>query len=332
MKLFELTKFLMNLQSPIGEEKEISQFLFDYISKLGFDVQLQEVTEGRFNLFAQRGNPTVVLSTHMDTVYPFISPSEDDEYIYGRGACDAKGIIAAQIKAGEKLLKEGFNNFGLLFVVGEEGTSDGASRANQLKNHCRFLINGEPTENKMALGSKGSLRVQIRTEGMAAHSAYPEEGVSAILKILDILQDFQNKEFPKHEILGETTFNIGTISGGTQANVIPDTASAQLMFRVVSSLQDIKRRIKSIVRNRAKIQYISGCEPVLLETLKGFKTMVAAFTTDIPYLSNWGKPILIGPGSILNAHTSNERIKKSELKRAITIYSDIVKRLLKDHK
>ena len=322
----------MNLKSPTGEENEISQFLFDYISKLGFNVQLQEVTVGRFNIFAQKGKPKVVLSTHMDTVFPFIPQSEDDNFIYGRGACDAKGIIAAQIKAGEILIQNGFKNFGLLFIVGEEGTSDGASKANQLKNCCQFLINGEPTENKMALGSKGSLRVQIRTQGKAAHSAYPEEGESAILKMMYILRDFQNTEFPEHAILGKTTFNIGTISGGTQANVIPDAATAQLMFRVVSNLRDLKMKIKAIVLDRAEIQYISGCEPILLETLEGFKTMVASFTTDVPYLSNWGKPFLIGPGSILDAHSSSERIKKSELKKAVTIYSNIVKRLLKDRK
>jgi len=332
LKLFELTKFLMNLKSTTGEEKEISQFLFDYIRKIGFDLQLQEVTEGRFNIFAQIGRAKVVLSTHMDTVYPFIPPSEDDEYIYGRGACDAKGIIATQIKAGEKLIKNGYKDFGLLFVVGEEGISDGASKANHLKNDCRFLINGEPTGNKMAVGSKGSLRIQLQTEGKAAHSAYPEEGESAILKMLDILQDFQNIKFPGHEILGKTTFNIGTISGGTQANVIPDTAVSQLMFRVVTSIRDMKKRIQTIVRDRAEIQYISVCEPILLGTIKGYKSMIASFTTDIPYLSNWGKPFLVGPGSILDAHTLNERIKKSELKRAVTIYSNIVKQLLKDHK
>jgi acetylornithine deacetylase len=328
LKLFELTKFLINLKSPTGEEQEISQFLFDYIQKLGFTVELQEVTPGRFNVYAKCGNPRVVLSTHLDTVRPVLSISEDDHYIYGRGACDAKGIMAAQIKAGKKLIQRGTQNFGLLFVVGEEGGSDGAVKANQLKNRCRYLINGEPTENKMALGSKGSLRVQIETHGKAAHSAYPEAGESAILKMMDILNDLQNAKFPEHEILGKTTCNIGTIAGGTQANVVPDAANVQLMFRVVSSVKDIKKRIQTIVQNRAKIFYGTECEPVILSKLEGYRTVIAAFTTDIPYLSNWGKPVLIGPGSILNAHSDHERIRKSELTKAVSIYTDIVTRLL----
>jgi acetylornithine deacetylase len=330
LKLFELTKFLINLKSPTGEEHDISQFLFDYIQKLGFTVEHQEVSSGRYNIYAQVGKPKVVLSTHLDTVYPILPMSEDKDFIYGRGACDAKGILAAQIKAGEALVKENVKGFGLLFVVGEEGGSDGAMKANLIENACQYIINGEPTGNQMAVGSKGSLRVQIETKGKAAHSAYPEQGESAILKMMEILQDLQMAEYPEHKILGQTTINIGTISGGTQANVVPDTASSELMFRVVSGIRDIKKQIKSIVKNRAKMHYLTACEPMLLETIEGYRTMVASFATDIPFLSNWGKPFLIGPGSILDAHTLNEHIQKSELRKAVKIYTELVKRLLKD--
>jgi acetylornithine deacetylase len=328
LELYELTKSLIALESPTGSEHAVVKFLRDYLETAGFEVQLQEVNNGRANIYARVGEPELVLSTHTDTVSPGLPSGEDEAYIYGRGACDAKGIISAQIKAAEKLCAAGVQNFGLLFVVGEESGSDGAIAANTIPNHCRFLINGEPTENKLALGSKGALRVEVVAKGRAAHSAYPQQGESAIVKLLEVLNDVRALALPAHPVLGETTCNIGTIAGGLQANVIPDFAKAELMFRTVIDVAGIKNLLAQTIAGRAETNCNFECEPILLEALEGFETTVAAFTTDIPLLTNWGKPFLLGPGSILEAHTPHERIAKTELARAVEIYCQIVKNLL----
>jgi acetylornithine deacetylase len=323
-----LTKSLVALASPTGSENAVVKFLREYLAAAGFEVQLQEVNNGRDNIYARVGEPALVLSTHTDTVSPELPFGEDEAFIYGRGACDAKGIIAAQIKAAEKLRAAGLRSFGLLFVVGEESGSDGAVAANAIPNRCRFLINGEPTENKLALGSKGALRVEVTARGRAAHSAYPQQGESAIVKLLDVLHDIRALAMPTHPVLGETTCNIGTIAGGIQANVIPDFAKAELMLRIVTDTGSIKSLLAQTIAGRAEIHCNFECDPILLEALEGFETTVAAFTTDIPLLTNWGKPLLLGPGSILDAHTPHERIAKSELARAVEIYYQIVKILL----
>jgi len=291
-------------------------------------VEFQDVRGGRKNVYARIGEPEVILSTHMDTIAPFIDFSEDEKFIYGRGSCDAKGIMAAQINAAECLLKEGYKNFGLLIVFDEEEISQGAVEANKIPNQCKYLINGEPTSNKMAVGSKGSLRFKIFTEGKAAHSAYPEMGESAIEKLLEILNDIQKLDLPRHDILGNTLLNIGTIHGGIQANVIPPKAEALIMMRIVTSVAEIKSIIKKTVDGRGKIKYLSDNEPVFTHVLEGYETMVAAYTTDIPKLSNWGKPILFGPGNILDAHTDHEKISKNELEVTVEMYKDMVIKLL----
>ena len=328
MELFGLTRELIELASPTGHEAAVAEFLRGYLEAAGFEVELQLLDRGRANLYARAGDPLVVFSTHTDTVPPHIACREDDSFIYGRGACDAKGILAAQIKAAEKLRREGIRDLGLLFVVGEESGSDGARAANTIPNRCRFLINGEPTENKLALGSKGAVRVELTTTGRAAHSAYPEQGESAILKLLDVLNDLRAMRLPADPVLGEATCNIGTIAGGVQANVIPDSAKAEVMFRIASDLDLVKRMLASTVNGRAELRYTFECEPVFLQALEGFETTVVAFTTDIPLLTNWGQPLLVGPGSILDAHTPGERVAKKELLRAVEVYCDLAKRLL----
>jgi acetylornithine deacetylase len=328
MDTFKLLKKLIQIESPTGDEKQVVAFLNEYLQQISFKVVLQEVSQNRHNILASTGTPTVTLSTHTDTVSPYMDYAEDNDFIYGRGACDAKGIIVAQIKAAEKLLASGYSNFSLLFVVGEEALSDGARAANTLPNDSLYLINGEPTENRLAIGSKGTLRLKLICHGKAAHSAYPEQGESAINKLLEILNDLRRYTYPKNAQLGNTTFNIGKIKGGIQANVIPDYAEALLMFRVVTSVTDVKQILEKIVNKRGDIEYLFSCEPVMLNTLPGFDTMVAAFTTDIPNLTNWGKPFLIGPGSILDAHTAQEKIKKKDLLHAIQIYYDLVCKLL----
>ena len=327
MNVFELTRKLISIPSISGEEKAVAEFIAEYLSGVGFEVELQEAAEGRPNVYARRGEPDVVLSTHTDTVPPYVEFREDDEFIYGRGACDTKGIIAAMIEAGESLIEANVTGFGLLFVVGEEAGSPGAHAANTIPNRSRYLINGEPTESKLALGSKGALRAILRARGRAAHSAYPEMGESAIEKLLDVLNDLRRIELPRDETLGATTMNIGMIKGGVAGNVIPPEAEAELMFRVVTSKDSLRRIIEGAVDSRADLEYTFGCDPVFTEHIDGFETTVVAFTTDIPQLGNWGKPLLFGPGSILDAHTPNERISKPELTRAVACYTNLVKKL-----
>jgi acetylornithine deacetylase len=266
----------------------------------------------------------------MDTVPPFIPPTEDDEKIYGRGACDAKGIIAAQITAAEQLRQEGITDIGLLYTVEEERASTGAKAANlyPMAAKCEYLINGEPTDNDLAIGSKGSFRLMIKTSGKAAHSAYPEMGDSAILTLLDVLDDIRQTKFPHDDFFGETTVNIGTLDGGLALNIIPPKAEAGLLIRLTTKREPIETALQNIVRGRAEIEVLSCSEPVKLHPVEGFTQKVVRFTTDIPHLPNWGKPLLLGPGSILVAHTKDEFVLKKDLETAVGLYVSLVKELL----
>jgi acetylornithine deacetylase len=331
MNLFQLTKALMEIPSVSGEEEAVGFYLRDHLLSLGWKVELQSVSENQNNVIATlTDTPRVWFSTHMDTVPPFIPPTEDDEKIYGRGACDAKGIIAAQIMAAEQLRKEGIENIGLLYTVEEERSSTGAKVVNlhPLAAKCEYMINGEPTDNDLAIGSKGTFRLMIRTTGKAAHSAYPEEGDSAIEKLLDILEDIRHTKFPNDEFFGETTVNIGTIDGGAALNVIPPTAEAGLAIRLTTKKQPIEDAVRSIVRDRGEIEILSFSEPVRMLDLDGFNKKVVRFTTDIPHMPNWGSPLLLGPGSILVAHTKDEFVLKKDLGDAVGLYVSLAKRLL----
>jgi acetylornithine deacetylase len=327
MDALELTRQLIGIESISGNEANLVHFLADYLDRLGFAVELQEAEPNRPNLYARRGEPDVVLSTHTDTVPPYVELREDDEHIYGRGACDTKGLMAAMLKTAERLIGENVGDFGVLLLVGEENGSIGARVANHIENRCKYLINGEPTESKLALGSKGALRAILKAQGRAAHSAYPHMGESAITKLLDVLADVRSAELPADETLGPTTMNIGMMSGGVAANVIPPQAQAELMFRVVSDSEALKKILEAAVANRIEIEYGFQCEPVFMEKLEGYETDVVSFTTDIPALSNWGRPLLYGPGSILDAHTSGEKIIKRDIIEAVDIYTEMVKRL-----
>lgn len=327
MDLFALTRRLIDIPSITGDEEEIGHFLRSYLKELGYKVERQKVAGERCNIIATTGQPArVVLSTHMDTVPPHITSSEDAEHIHGRGACDAKGIIAAQIFAAEALRQEGLNEIGLLFTVDEEMGSVGAQIANShpIADECRYLINGEPTDNKLAIGTKGALRCTITTEGRAAHSAYPEQGESAIEKLLDVLESVRHCQWPKGELFGETTCNIGVIAGGTRVNVVPAEASAEVGVRLATAVAPVQELLQQAVAGRACIHYLSAHEPVRLLGIDGFEQCLVRFTTDVPYLFNWGTPLLLGPGSILDAHTEHERIAKSELHRAVELYTRLV--------
>ena len=328
--LFELTKNLINIPSISENEEAVGFFLRDYLESLGWTVELQAVSANQNNVIAYLNDtPRVFFSTHIDTVPPFIEASEDDEKIYGRGACDAKGIVASQIFAAEKLRKQGINDIGLLFTVDEEQGSSGARAANkhEIAKKCEYLINGEPTDNDLAIGSKGSLRFLIKTKGVAAHSAYPEMGESAIEKLLDILRDVREIEFPAEEFFGETTNNIGLISGGLKTNVIAPFAEAGLHIRLTTDEQPVLEVLEKAIGGRGEIEIMSIAKPVKMLQVEGFRQKVVRFTTDIPHLSNWGTPLLLGAGSILVAHTKDEFVLKRDLEEAVGLYVNLVKNL-----
>ncbi len=330
MDVVSFTRQLIDIDSITGNEGPIGKFLAQELLRLGYEVTVTTAEGERANLFAtppHEPNPRVVFSTHMDTVPPFISSSEDANRVYGRGACDAKGIIAAQIAAAEKLKQERIY-VGLLFLVGEERDSLGAKVANEQPNSCKFLINGEPTENRIATASKGALRVEITATGRMAHSAYPELGESAIDKLVEALHRLREMKLPEDSEVGPCTMNIGMIEGGRAPNVIPDRARALLLFRLIAPSEPLREQIVTAVRDLVTVDFTVDIPFVRLRTFEGVPTMVAKFTTDIPALSNWGQPLLLGPGSILVAHTDGEYVEKKQLREAVELYYAIAKKLL----
>jgi len=331
MDVVALTRQLVDTESITGNEGPVGEVLHRELCRLGYQATKMPVEGARCNVFAtspEQPRPAIVFSTHMDTVPPFIPSSEDATRIYGRGACDAKGIIAAQIAAAERLRAEGIY-VGLLFLVGEERDSLGAKVANQQSPGCRFLVNGEPTENKIAVASKGSLRATVTAHGRMAHSAYPKLGESAIDKLLEALRRLRAMNLPTEEGVGPCTLNIGMIEGGRAPNVIPDLARAQLLYRLVGPAQQLRQEIAQAVAGLAEVEFTLEIPFVRLRTLDGLPTMVAAFTTDIPALSNWGEPLLVGPGSIHVAHTEGEYVEKGVLSEAVELYCSIARGLLR---
>ena len=323
------TRQLVDIESITGNEATVGHFLEQELRELGYESRRMLVEGERANVWATspgESNPAIAFSTHMDTVPPFIPSSEDDQKIYGRGSCDAKGIIATQIAAAELLKQEGIH-VGLLFLVGEERDSAGAKVANQQANGSKFLINGEPTENRIAIASKGSLRVRLTASGRMAHSAYPELGDSAIDKLVEALHVLQKMKLPSDPEIGPCTMNIGVIEGGRAPNVIADQARAQLLYRLVGPAEQLKREIWEAVGSLAQVEFTLEIPAVRLRTFEGLPTMTAAFTTDIPALSNWGQPILIGPGSIHVAHTEGEHVEKQQLTEAVELYCRVARKL-----
>ena len=330
MDAVTLTRQLIDIESITGNEAAVGSYLYGELCRLGYQTHKVPVEGTRANVFAywpDHPNPAVVFSTHMDTVPPFIPSSEDATKIYGRGSCDAKGIIAAQIAAAERLRQSGVYT-GLLFVVGEERDSLGADVANQTPCGSRFLINGEPTENRIALASKGTLRVEVTAKGRMAHSAYPELGDSAIDKLIEALAKLRAMPLPSDPEIGPCTLNIGLIEGGRAPNVIADYAHADLLYRLIGPSDDLRRQIVAAAGDRVEITFPLELRFQRLRTVEGLPTMIAKFTTDIPRLTNWGEPVLIGPGSIHVAHTEGEYIEKKQLHEAIDLYCKIAKQLV----
>lgn len=328
-----LTRQLVDIESISENEAAVGHFLSGYLAEHGFRVETMPVPQSagreRFNVYAGTSSeaPDVVLSTHMDTVPPFFPSSEDDQYIYGRGSCDAKGIIAAQVTAAERLRSMGVR-VGLLFLVGEERGSHGARVANMQSKGSRFLINGEPTDNRLALASKGALNAVIRSHGKMGHSAYPERGESAIHKLVSVLDRVLHMHLPVDPEVGASTLNIGLLQGGHAPNVIADEASATILVRLVGPSEKIHASLQQAMGGEAEVDVTLEIPFQKLKRIEGLPTMVAAFTTDIPSLSNWGEPLLLGPGSIHVAHTPDERLAKQELMEAIDLYTQIAHRLV----
>lgn len=331
------TRALVEIESTTYHEGAVGDYLAEFLAGRGWDVektpvpQPSENPEGgpRWNVYAgpKGASPDLVFSTHMDTVPPYIPFSEDEEFLYGRGVCDAKGIIAAQTAAAETLRAAGFH-VGLLFVSGEERDSAGAKVANEYPRGSRFLINGEPTDNRLALASKGALRTVLRSTGKMGHSAYPELGESAVHKLVEALGNLLKLDLPVTEDVGPSTLNIGQVHGGYAPNVIADKAEAHVLTRLVGDGAPIREAILEASKGLAEVEFALEIPFVRLKAVSGLPTMIAKFTTDIPWLNNWGEPLLLGPGSIHVAHTPYEKLAKKELMEAIGLYVQVARQLL----
>ncbi len=319
---------LLAIQSTSGAESGAVDFVSRWLVARGWNVELQEVAPGRANVWAARSGQGVTLSTHLDTVPPYVSPRLEGNRLYGRGACDAKGIAAAMMVAAEQLAEEGEHRVDILFVVGEEKNSDGARAANHLPATSKWLINGEPTESKLASGAKGSQRVFIRTRGRAAHSAYAHLGESAIEPMLQLLPTIHELTFPADPVLGATTLNIGTIHGGTEANIVPALCEVEIMFRLVGDVKPLRAQLERWAKGRAELDWGSHIPPQRFHTIPGFETAAVSYTSDIPLLDRWGTPLLFGPGSITVAHTPDEFVDVAELRGAVDAYVRMARALL----
>jgi acetylornithine deacetylase len=332
MNPFELTKRLIEIPSVTGTEHEVAEFLSGHLSSAGYRVERQHVTGDRFNVIAFAGGKgRVMFCTHLDTVPPPSLPiraREDDDNIYGRGACDTKGIIAAMLEAGDRLRRDGITDFAYLFLIAEETDSIGARTANTLKWNSEYVIVGEPTENQLASAQKGTFIVNLNATGRACHSGYPEHGVSAIKALIEVLADCDAADWGNDPVLGKGSFNTGIFNGGQAANIVPAQASASIMIRTVEPRAQVEEKMRNIVGNRATMEIVGAADPLLLHVVDGFQTAVVSFGSDAPHLTNTGKRLLIGPGSILDAHTVNEKISKRELMDSIDIYERLVKKLL----
>lgn len=318
---------LIDIDSTTGQEAEVGQHLVTFLESRGWSVQRQQVQASRFNIFACNGQSRVVLSTHFDCVPPFFPSREENGMLYGRGACDAKGILAAQLAAAERLRVAGENRVGLLFVVGEERGSDGAKAANQLAQGSEYLVNGEPTDGRLGLATRGVIRLRLKAHGRASHSSYQQVGESAIEKLLEALATLRNLRLPEDQLLGSTHYNVGLISGGVAPNVVPPEAEAEILFRTVGDAEELRQILRSLTP-LVEIEELLEMPPVRMHEVEGFETAVFPYTTDLPFLDHWGKPLLYGPGSIKVAHSADEYVKISHLRDAVDGYVTLATKLL----
>ncbi|MGE0813409.1 MAG: M20/M25/M40 family metallo-hydrolase [Vicinamibacterales bacterium] len=323
-----LARTLIDIESTTGQEGQVGRVLAAYLRERGYSVLEQPVSGDRTNVIAAVGEPAVAFSTHFDCVPPFFPSRVEDGILHGRGACDAKGILAAQVAAAERLRAAGETRIGLVFVAGEERGSDGAKAANTIASRTRYLINGEPTELKLGLATRGCFRVRLTAHGKAAHSGYPHLGESAIEKLIDVLTSLRSAPWPDDPLLGRTHYTVGLVSGGIAPNVVPPQAEAEVFFRTVGSHDPVRAVLADVVAGRADISEILELPAVRLHTVPGFETEVFAYFSDVPFLTNWGTPLLLGPGTIHVAHTDHEHVAIADLDRAVDLYADLAARLL----
>ena len=332
----QVARDLISIESVTGNEEPVARYLEHHLQELGFETRSQEVAEGRRNLIAGPERPAVLLSTHMHTVQPHIPLREDDEYLYGRGACDTKGITACFLEAGRRLKEEGIDDLGYLFLVGEEVDNIGAQAANR-SVRSDYIIVGEPTENHLAVGHKGCLAIRVRVRGTACHSAYPERGDSAVHRLLRGLRKLLETDFGTSDVLGPATVNVGQIQGGVASNVLAPEAEASLVIRVVGAMEEVEERLAGCfidhatgaLDDRVTLETITRMVSPRLERLEGFPETVVSYGTDVPFLADVGRPLLFGPGSILDAHTDGEKISKRAMEEAVDLYVEMVKRLIR---
>jgi acetylornithine deacetylase len=326
---FELTRALVSLETPTGAEGPATDLLDRALALGGYRTVRQPVSPGRDNLLAFREPPALVFSTHLDCVPPYLPLSEDADAIRGRGSCDAKGLAAAMVAAAERLAAGGERRIALLFLVGEENGSDGARAAADLEPRGRFLINGEPTENRLSIGQKGSLRVDLQAAGRAAHSAYPEEGESAVAALLDTIERIRRMPLPRDPLLGPSTLNVGLIRGGVAPNVLAPEASAQILMRTVEPTATLQAAIRTLAAPGVSVTF-----PAELPSYKGgtapagWDTTVVSYASDLPFLTGWGECYQLGPGTIKVAHTAREHIRKADLLRGVDLYVRLATDLL----
>lgn len=323
-----LARTLIDIESTTGQEGPVARVLAEYLRGRGYSVLEQPVAGDRINVVAAVGEPALVFSTHFDCVPPFFPSRVEGGILHGRGACDAKGILAAQVAAAERLRAAGESRIGLVFVAGEERGSDGAKAANTIASQSKYLINGEPTELKLGLATRGCFRVRLTAHGKAAHSGYPQLGESAIEKLMDVLVSLRGADWPADPELGRTHYTVGLISGGVAPNVIPPQAEAEVFFRTVGDHDALRSALHAAVAGRVDVQEILELPAVRLHTVPGFETEVFAYFSDVPFLSKWGTPLLLGPGTIHVAHTDHEHVAIADLERAVDMYADLATSLL----
>jgi acetylornithine deacetylase len=324
-----LARTLIDIESTTGQEGAVARVLAEYLRGRGYSVLEQPVAGDRINVVAAVGEPALVFSTHFDCVPPFFPSRVEGGILHGRGACDAKGILACQVAAAERLRAAGETRIGLVFVAGEERGSDGAKAANTIASQSRYLINGEPTELKLGLATRGCFRVRLTAHGKAAHSGYPQLGESAIEKLMDVLRDLRAADWPADPELGRTHYTVGLIKGGVAPNVIPPHAEAEVFFRTVGDHAAVRAALHVAVAGRVDVQEILELPAVRLHTVPGFETEVFAYFSDVPFLSKWGTPLLLGPGTIHVAHTDHEHVAIADLERAVDLYADLATSLLR---
>ncbi|KAF9888623.1 hypothetical protein FE257_008555 [Aspergillus nanangensis] len=338
-KVISLLYDLIEVPSNSEYEQDVAVFLDNHLTALGYTVERIPIAQGstRENVYAYLGSQRktrACLSSHMDTVPPHIPLRVDGSTIYGRGACDDKGPMAAQICALEELRAEGKVKEGdvsLLFVVGEEKGGPGMLAANNHDLSFEGVVFGEPTEGKLVVGHKGHLVFELIGEGKACHSGYPHHGTNANIALVEALNDFLTTKFPDSSLLGPSTFNIGKLEGGVSYNIVPAASKALCAVRVATDMPGIKKIVADTaakhpnIRLEFKFEYP---ETLLDHDVEGFETGPVSYGTDVPRFKGNHKKYLYGPGSILVAHGENEQIEMSELLEGVKRYKTLTTHIL----